>query len=48
MDVKTDFLEARLDEEIWLVLLATLRKHNAARKILVNINAPAGDVLGLC
>lgn len=47
VDIKMVFLEVKLDEEIWLALPVALRKDTAVRKIVVNINAPAGEILRL-
>lgn len=43
--IKRAFLEATLDEEIWLSMPAALCKDIAARKIVIDINAPVEEIL---
>lgn len=47
VNIKTAFLETKLDKEIWLALPTGLRIDIGARKIVVDIDARAGDVLRL-
>lgn len=48
VDVKMIFLEGKLYEKIKQSLLAALDKDTEAQKMVVDINAPAGDVVQLC
>lgn len=45
MDVNTAFLEAKLQEEIWISLPAGLKIRD--KKIEININARSGDTICL-
>lgn len=47
VNVETAFLEATLEEEIWLSLPKVLYKDTEARKIIVDINTLVGNVLRL-
>lgn len=46
-DVKIGFLEAILDEKIWLSFFGALHNDTTSQKIVVDVNAPAGEVLRL-